>query len=90
MSSSQVNESDIERLTDKDKVELRQFLANEEQRAQIQAQTHHVTQLCWKKCVTGPIKQGTLDRSEESCMSNCVDRFFDLSLFTMKHIQKRT
>lgn len=39
MSAAQPNfeSADLERLNDKDKAELRQFLANEQQRSQIQA-----------------------------------------------------
>ncbi|KFA65448.1 hypothetical protein S40285_00460 [Stachybotrys chlorohalonatus IBT 40285] len=51
-------------------------------------ETHHVTELCWKKCVSSNIKQSTLDRSEESCLTNCVDRFWDLNFFTMEHLNK--
>lgn len=41
MSSSQINleNADLEKLNDKDKTDLRQFLANEQQRSQIQART---------------------------------------------------
>jgi len=83
MSASQ---EDIEKLNEKDKAELRTFVSNEQQRSQIQAQTHHVTQICWTKCVTGGIKNAKLDRSEESCLSNCVERFLDINYLTMKHL----
>ncbi|KEY67303.1 hypothetical protein S7711_04555 [Stachybotrys chartarum IBT 7711] len=88
--SSHINDGDVDRLNDQDKAELRQFLSNEQQRSQIQspAETHHVTELCWKKCVSSNIKQSTLDRSEESCLTNCVDRFWDLNFFTMEHLNK--
>ncbi|KFA52813.1 hypothetical protein S40293_00946 [Stachybotrys chartarum IBT 40293] len=86
--SSHINDGDVDRLNDQDKAELRQFLSNEQQRSQIQSQTHHVTELCWKKCVSSNIKQSTLDRSEESCLTNCVDRFWDLNFFTMEHLNK--
>lgn len=116
MSASQ---EDIDRLNDKDKAELRTFVANEQQRSQLQArmspllppvpicctatpsassflltgavlggrlETHHVTQICWTKCVTGGIKNSKLDRSEETCLSNCVERFLDINYLTMKHL----
>ncbi|KAG5969040.1 Mitochondrial import inner membrane translocase subunit tim8 [Claviceps cyperi] len=82
-----VENLDLEKLNDKDKAELRQFLANEQQRSQIQSQTHSLTQTCWKKCVTGAIKNSKLDRTEEGCLANCVDRFLDLNFLTMKHLQ---
>ncbi|KAK2024381.1 Tim10/DDP family zinc finger protein [Colletotrichum caudatum] len=78
--------SDLEKLNDKDKLELRQFLANEQQRSQIQSQTHALTEICWKKCVTGSIRNSKLDKGEEGCLANCVERFLDVNFLTMKHL----
>lgn len=123
MNAAQSNfeSADLDRLNDKDKADLRQFLANEQQRSQIQArefrsysaavawaettegiaalssnrdtnartlcpETHNLTQTCWKKCVTGSIRDSKLDKSEETCLANCVDRFLDLNFLTMKHL----
>lgn len=38
---------------------------------------HNLTDVCFKKCVTSKISAGKLDRYEEPCMQNCVDRFLD-------------
>ncbi|KAI8298517.1 Mitochondrial import inner membrane translocase subunit TIM8 [Colletotrichum sp. SAR11_59] len=78
--------TDLEQLNDKDKAELRQFLANEQQRSQIQSQTHALTEICWKKCASGSIRGSKLERGEESCLANCVDRFLDVNFLTMKHL----
>ncbi|KAI9147927.1 Zn-finger protein [Paramyrothecium foliicola] len=78
--------ADLEKLNDQDKADLRQFLANEQQRSQIQSQTHVLANICWKKCITGNIKKSSLDSSEETCISNCVDRFLDLNFLTIKHL----
>ncbi|KAL2134226.1 hypothetical protein VTI74DRAFT_731 [Chaetomium olivicolor] len=89
MSSStefHIEQSDLEKLNEKDKAELRQFFANEEQRARIQSQTHELTALCFKKCVTSTIRNGALDKGEQSCLANCVDRFMDANLATMRHL----
>lgn len=48
---------------------------------------HSLTEVCWKKCVTGTIRSGKLDRSEESCAQNCVDRFMDANLTIIKHLE---
>ncbi|EFQ28655.1 Tim10/DDP family zinc finger [Colletotrichum graminicola] len=85
-SRSALENSDLEKLNDKDKLELRQFLANEQQRSQIQSQTHALTEICWKKCVTGSIRNSKLDKGEEGCLANCVDRFLDVNFLTMKHL----
>ncbi|KAK3375019.1 Tim10/DDP family zinc finger-domain-containing protein [Podospora didyma] len=81
-----VDQHDIERLNDKDKAELRSFITNEQQRTRIQSQTHNLTDMCWKKCVTGPIKSGTLDKGDSTCLANCVERFLDVNIATMKHL----
>ncbi|KAL2156076.1 hypothetical protein VTH82DRAFT_821 [Thermothelomyces myriococcoides] len=88
MSSSDfsIEQSDLEKLSEKDKTELRQFFANEEQRSRIQSQTHELTGICWKKCITSTIKSGALDKSEKTCLANCVDRFMDANLATMRHL----
>ncbi|KYK61894.1 Zn-finger protein [Drechmeria coniospora] len=81
-----VENLDLEKLNDQDKADLRQFLANEQQRSQIQSQTHNLTQICWKKCMPGNVKNSKLDKSEEGCIVNCVDRFLDLNFLTIKHL----
>ncbi|KAJ0165599.1 Mitochondrial import inner membrane translocase subunit TIM8 [Colletotrichum tanaceti] len=85
-SRSALESSDLDKLNEKDKFELRQFLANEQQRSQIQSQTHALTKICWKKCVTGSIRNSKLDKGEEGCLVNCVDRFLDVNFLTMKHL----
>ncbi|KFH43108.1 Mitochondrial import inner membrane translocase subunit-like protein [Hapsidospora chrysogenum ATCC 11550] len=81
-----IDNLDIERLNDSDKGELRQFLQTQQQRSQIQSQTHQLTQICWTKCVTSNIKSGKLDKNEEGCLANCVNRFMDLNFLTVKHL----
>ncbi|TQN68230.1 Mitochondrial import inner membrane translocase subunit TIM8 [Colletotrichum shisoi] len=85
-SRSAVENLDLDKLNDKDKLELRQFFANEQQRSQIQSQTHALTEICWKKCVTGSIRNSKLDKGEDGCLANCVDRFLDVNFLTMKHL----
>ncbi len=36
--------------------------------------------------MTGPIKGGKLDKGEEGCLANCVDRFLDINMLTVKHL----
>ncbi|UKZ79348.1 Mitochondrial import inner membrane translocase subunit tim8 [Trichoderma virens FT-333] len=70
---------DLEKLNDKDKTELRQFLANEQQRSQIQA--HLLEEVRdWK------YQGAKLEKGEEGCLANCVDRFLDINFLTMKHL----
>ena len=47
---------------------------------------HELTDTCWKKCVTGGISSSSLDRKEEPCIQNCVDRFLDTNEALLKHL----
>ncbi|CAI7623646.1 unnamed protein product [Penicillium palitans] len=71
---------DLTKLSDSDKKELNQVLTNEAQKSNIQQTVHHLNEVCWEKCITSKITSGTLDKSEETCAQNCVDRWMDTSL----------
>ncbi|XP_043261180.1 mitochondrial import inner membrane translocase subunit Tim8-like [Colletes gigas] len=58
--------------------ELQEFLMAEKQKAQFQAQIHEFNDFCWEKCVDKPGSK--LDGRTETCLTNCVDRFIDVSL----------
>lgn len=56
-----------------------------------QTETHELTAICWKKCVAGntsssALRSGALDKGEQGCLANCVDRFMDANLATMRHL----
>ncbi|KAH0846399.1 hypothetical protein Z517_10740 [Fonsecaea pedrosoi CBS 271.37] len=82
-----INAQDVERLTDREKRELQGFLQSESQKAQVQKQIHELTELCFKKCITGSISSGKLAGKEESCMTNCVNRLFDSNMVILKHLE---
>ncbi|KAG5894951.1 hypothetical protein JTB14_023300 [Gonioctena quinquepunctata] len=58
--------------------ELQDFLMVEKQKAQFNAQIHEFNDFCWDKCVEKPSNK--LDSRTETCLTNCVDRFIDVSL----------
>ncbi|KAI9851400.1 MAG: Mitochondrial import inner membrane translocase subunit tim8 [Thelocarpon superellum] len=88
MDTSALNQhAGLSKLPEKDKQELLQFLVNESQKAKIQRAIHSLTETCWKKCITGGITRGGLEKGEESCTQNCVDRFMDAHLNTLKHLE---
>ncbi|OWR42019.1 translocase of inner mitochondrial membrane 8 protein b [Danaus plexippus plexippus] len=58
--------------------ELQDFLIAEKQKAQFNAQIHEFNDFCWDKCVDKP--GAKLDSRTETCISNCVERFIDVSL----------
>jgi hypothetical protein len=49
---------------------------------------HSLTDTCWKKCITGTIRNGKLDKNEETCAQNCVDRFLDANMTVIKHLDR--
>ncbi|PKY05361.1 hypothetical protein P168DRAFT_249885 [Aspergillus campestris IBT 28561] len=79
---------DISKLSDADKKELNQFLTSAAQKSQIQQTVHHLSDVCWKKCVSGKISSGRLDSSEETCATNCVERWMDTNLSVLKHLEQ--
>ena len=67
--------------------ELQQFMAVEQQKAQFQQQVHSLTERCWDKCVE---KTGAkLESKQQSCLSNCVERFLDSSNFIINRLSQR-
>ncbi|KAF5270065.1 hypothetical protein FQA39_LY08477 [Lamprigera yunnana] len=64
--------------SNKDDKELQDFLFVEKQKAQFNAQIHEFNDFCWDKCVDKPSSK--LDSKTETCLTNCVDRFIDVSL----------
>ena len=49
---------------------------------------HALTDTCFRKCITSKISAGKLDRYEEPCMQNCVDRFMDMNNLVLKELDK--
>ncbi|KAF1953182.1 hypothetical protein CC80DRAFT_494803 [Byssothecium circinans] len=80
---------DLSKLSDRDKQELQQFIVNESQKARIQSSIHSLTDTCFRKCIpAGTVKKGALDKYEEPCMRQCVDRFLDANLVVLKELER--
>lgn len=73
-----MSEDDTSKLSAAD-LELQEFFVAEKQKAQFQAQVREFNDICWDKCVDKPGVK--LDSRTETCLSNCVDRFIDVSFF---------
>jgi len=82
-----ISPQEIQKLNPNDYKELQQFLANEGQKSQVQKTVHDLTETCFKKCITSSITTGKLASKEESCMTNCVERFMDSNLAVLKHLE---
>jgi import inner membrane translocase subunit TIM8 len=66
--------------------ELQQFIQIEEQKARFQQQIHQFTDMCWDKCIA---KIGNkLDRNDENCLGNCVERFLDTGMVLVKRLEQ--
>ncbi|EHY56837.1 Mitochondrial import inner membrane translocase subunit tim8 [Exophiala dermatitidis] len=81
-----ITQQDIARLTPAEQSQLQTFVQVQMQRAQIQKNIHEMTEMCFKKCITGSISGGKLAPKEETCMSNCVERFMDTNVTILKHL----
>ncbi|KAJ7071292.1 Tim10/DDP family zinc finger-domain-containing protein [Mycena amicta] len=68
--------------------ELSLFLERQQAEARVHASIHNFTGICWKKCVTGT-PSTRFSRSEEACLTNCVERFLDTSLFMVRKIEEQ-
>ncbi|KAI0180287.1 Tim10/DDP family zinc finger-domain-containing protein [Hypoxylon sp. FL1284] len=79
---------DLSSLSDKDRTDIRQILASEDQKSRVQTVVHSLTDVCFRKCITGTIRSAKLDKTEESCLANCAERFVDVTRLTIGHLQK--
>ncbi|KAI4667815.1 uncharacterized protein J4E88_010066 [Alternaria novae-zelandiae] len=81
--------ADLSKLSDRDKQELQQFAMNEGQKARIQSSIHSLTDTCFRKCIpAGTVKAGKLDKYEEPCMRQCVDRFLDANMVVLRELER--
>jgi len=68
--------------------QLNEFLEQEQVQARVADRIHTFTEMCWDKCITGT-PSTRFSRSEESCLSNCIDRFLDSSIYLVKQIEQQ-
>lgn len=63
------------------------FIKTQDSKSKVQMSIHKFTDMCFKKCVNGPISNGNLDIVEEQCMANCVNRFLDTNIQVVQTLQ---
>jgi len=68
--------------------QLNEFLEQEQVQARVSERIHTFTEMCWDKCIT-TTPSTRFSRGEESCLSNCIDRFLDSSIFLVKQIEQQ-
>ncbi|KAI3941617.1 hypothetical protein MKX01_018207 [Papaver californicum] len=65
---------------------LQQFIEQEKQRAMLNEMVGKLTDACWDKCITST-PGAKFSSGESSCLSNCAQRYMDMSMIIMKHFQ---
>ncbi|CAF3347481.1 unnamed protein product [Rotaria socialis] len=69
--------------------ELQKFVATKELENQITAQVHHLTNICFDKCLESSGSASDLSARQTVCLQNCVERFLDCSvLITNRTVQR--
>ncbi|XP_055830871.1 mitochondrial import inner membrane translocase subunit TIM8-like [Solanum dulcamara] len=66
--------------------ELQNLLTQEKERAMINEMVGKLTSACWDKCITGT-PGSKFSSSESSCLTNCAQRYMEMSLIIVKRFQ---
>ncbi|XP_057972586.1 mitochondrial import inner membrane translocase subunit TIM8 [Malania oleifera] len=69
-----------------DSAELQQFINQEKEKALLNEMVAKLTTVCWDKCITST-PGNKFSSSESTCLSNCAQRYMDMSLIIMKRFQ---
>lgn len=67
--------------------ELREFIVNEQIKAQIQQQIRKFNSICFDRCIDKPGSK--LESKQETCLENCVGRYLDSNGFIANRFAKR-
>ncbi|XP_008790726.1 mitochondrial import inner membrane translocase subunit TIM8-like [Phoenix dactylifera] len=66
--------------------ELQRFLEEEKQKAMVSEMVGKITNVCWDKCITGT-PGSKFSSSESTCLTNCAQRYMDMTVLIMKRFQ---
>ncbi|XP_065872810.1 mitochondrial import inner membrane translocase subunit TIM8 [Euphorbia lathyris] len=66
--------------------EMQNFLNQEKEKAMVTEMVAKLTSACWDKCITST-PGSKFSSSESACLSNCAQRYMDMSLIIMKRFQ---
>lgn len=83
-----LNQQDLAKLDDASRTEILQFIESENSKTKVQTSIHQFTNLCFKNCITS-VNNGQLSPQEESCLSNCVNRFLDTNIKVVQSLQQQ-
>ncbi|XP_010926768.1 mitochondrial import inner membrane translocase subunit TIM8 isoform X2 [Elaeis guineensis] len=66
--------------------EMQRFLEQEKQKAMVSEMVGKITNVCWDKCITST-PGSKFSSSESTCLTNCAQRYVDMSVLIMKRFQ---
>jgi len=66
--------------------DLQSFLEQEKQKAMMNELVGKLTDVCWDKCITSA-PGSKFSSSETACLTNCAQRFLDMSAIIMRRFQ---
>ncbi|OAY86059.1 mitochondrial import inner membrane translocase subunit TIM8 [Ananas comosus] len=66
--------------------ELQRFIEQEKQKAMVSEMVGKLTNVCWDKCITGT-PGSKFSSSETACLTNCAQRFLDMSMIIAKRFE---
>ncbi|KAG9133556.1 hypothetical protein Leryth_016506 [Lithospermum erythrorhizon] len=66
--------------------QLQQLLNQEKEKAMANEIVAKLTSACWDKCITSS-PGSKFSSSETACLTNCAQRYMDLSMLIMKRFQ---
>eukprot|EP01018_Ginkgo_biloba_P037768 Gb_35115 [translate_table: standard] len=66
--------------------QFQSFLEQEKQKAMMNEMVAKLTNVCWDKCITGT-PGSKFSSSETACLTNCAQRFLDMSILTIRRFQ---
>lgn len=68
--------------------ELKDFIVNEQMKAQIREQIRKLNNICFPQCVEKPTTK--LEPKQETCIQNCVGRYLDTNGLVATRLARRT
>ncbi|KAK6205676.1 mitochondrial import inner membrane translocase subunit TIM8 [Scheffersomyces amazonensis] len=85
---SSISASALQNLDESSRKDIMQFIEAEQSKSKVQMSIHNFTDMCFKKCnANKPITNGSLDSSEEACLTNCLNRFLDTNIKVVQALQ---
>ncbi|XP_031475074.1 mitochondrial import inner membrane translocase subunit TIM8 [Nymphaea colorata] len=69
-----------------DSAELQRFLQQEKEKAMVNEMVGKLTSVCWDKCITSAAGS-KFSSSETTCLTNCAQRYIEMSQIIMRRFQ---